>query len=84
MLAYPGIAPAWKNTRSLLVDAAASSLPLVPMTFVKDGLALSFFSMVATVGTPQVAAPQELRLESMFPVGEGSEQAYDRFVKEGR
>ena len=84
LLAYPGIDPTWKNTRSLFVDAAASSLPLVPMTFVKDGLTLSLFSMITTVGTPQAAAPQELRLESMFPMDDGSEQAYDRFVKEGR
>jgi len=83
LLAYPGIDPAWKNTRSFLVDAAAASLPLVPMTLVKDGLALSLFSMVTTVGTPQAAAPQELRLESMFPVDDDSEQAYDRLVKEG-
>lgn len=84
LLAYPGIDPTWKNTRSLFVDAAASSLPLVPMTFVKDGLTLSLFSMITTVGMPQAAAPQELRLESMFPMDDGSEQAYDRFVKEGR
>ena len=84
LLAYPGIEPGWKNTRSLLVDTATSALPLVPMTFVKDGFALSLFSMVTTVGAPQTAAAQELRLESMFPADEVSEQAYDRFLKEGR
>jgi transcriptional regulator with XRE-family HTH domain len=82
LLAYPGIDPAWKNTGALLLEAGPSMLPLVPMTFVKDGLALSLFSLVTTVGTPQAAAPQELRLESMFPADEASEQAYVRFLAE--
>ena len=80
LLAYPGIDRAWKTTKSLLVDTAASTLPLVPMTFVHDDFALSFFSLVTTVGTPQAAAAQELRLESMFPVDDAAEQAYAQFM----
>ena len=80
LLAYPGIDPAWKNTKSLLVDTAASTLPLVPMTFMHGDFTLSFFSLVTTVGTPQAAAAQELRLESMFPLDEAAEQAYAQFM----
>jgi len=80
LLAYPGIDPAWKHTRALLVDTAASALPVVPIDFAYDGAAMSLFSLVTTVGTPQAAAPQELRLETMFPVDDASEQAYARFV----
>jgi transcriptional regulator with XRE-family HTH domain len=80
LLACPGIDPAWKTTKSLLVDTAASTLPLVPMTFAHDGFTLSFFSLVTTVGTPQAAAAQELRLETMFPVDDAAEQAYAQFM----
>jgi transcriptional regulator with XRE-family HTH domain len=85
LLAYPGIDPAWTHTKALLVDAAASALPIVPINFAHDGFTLSFFSLVTTVGTPQAAAPQaaapqELRLESMFPLDDASEQAYAQFM----
>ncbi|KQU66035.1 MULTISPECIES: helix-turn-helix domain-containing protein [unclassified Rhizobacter] len=80
LLAYPGIDPAWQHTKALLVDAAASALPMVPITFARDGAAISLFSLVTTVGTPQAAASQELRLETMFAVDDASEQAYAQFV----
>ena len=34
---------------------------------------LNYFSMVATVGTPQTIAAQELRIECMFPADEATE-----------
>jgi transcriptional regulator with XRE-family HTH domain len=80
LLAYPGIDPAWKHTKALLVDTAASTLPVVPITFAHDGATISLFSLVTTVGTPQAATPQELRLETMFPVDDASEQAYAQFI----
>ena len=83
LLAYPGIDPAWKNTKSLLVDTAASTLPLVPMTFMHGDFTLSFFSLVTTVGTPQAAVAQELRLETMFPLDDAAEQAHERFLSAG-
>ena len=54
-------------------DAAASRLPIIPIGFVKDGQVLNYFSLVATVGTPQTVAAQELRLECMFPADEATE-----------
>ena len=44
------------------------NLPVIPISFVKHGRVLHYFSMVATVGTPQTVAAKELRLECMFPV----------------
>jgi hypothetical protein len=38
----------------------------------KDGLALSYFSTVTTLGTPQDAMLQEIRLESFFPADEAT------------
>jgi transcriptional regulator with XRE-family HTH domain len=54
-------------------DDAASRLPIIPIGFVKDGQVLNYFSLVATVGTPQTVAAQELRLECMFPADEATE-----------
>jgi transcriptional regulator with XRE-family HTH domain len=56
-----------------LSDDAASRLPIIPIGFVKDGQVLNYFSLVATVGTPQTVAAQELRLECMFPADEATE-----------
>ena len=54
-------------------DGAANQLPIIPISFVKDGRVLNYFSTVATVGTPQTVAAQELRLACMFPVDEATE-----------
>jgi transcriptional regulator with XRE-family HTH domain len=61
-LAQPGVPPEWR-----LPDPARAPLPVVPVAFAKDGLALSYFSMVTTLGTPQDALLQEIRIESFFP-----------------
>ena len=67
LLAYPDVQPGWKSPRSVSATDATRSLPVIPMSFVKDDEVLSYFSMVTTVGTPQTVAAQELRIESMFP-----------------
>ncbi|WP_206066853.1 helix-turn-helix domain-containing protein [Nonomuraea composti] len=48
-------------------DLRAPLLPVVPVTFAKDGLTVSYFSMITTVGTPQDVTAQELRVESFYP-----------------
>jgi transcriptional regulator with XRE-family HTH domain len=66
-LAYPGVPTEWH-----VPDLANPPLPVVPITFEKDGLALSYFSTVTTFGTPQDAMLQEIRLESFFPADEST------------
>ena len=61
LLALPGIPEGWHTP-----DFAATPLPVLPVEFAKDGLELSYFSMVTTVGTPQDVTLQELRLESFL------------------
>jgi transcriptional regulator with XRE-family HTH domain len=87
LLAYPSVKAEWKAPKAtarssaregrtsarIPAEGATSRLPVIPISFVKDGRVLSYFSMVATVGTPQTIAAQELRLECMFPVDEASE-----------
>jgi hypothetical protein len=42
-----------------------SAFPVIPISFVKDGAMMSYFSLVTAVGTPQAIAAQELRVECM-------------------
>jgi hypothetical protein len=73
LLAYPGAKPQWRAGPT--VDRA-SDLPVVPITFAKDGEKLGYFSMLTTVAAPQTIATQELRIESMFPVDEETEKRH--------
>jgi transcriptional regulator with XRE-family HTH domain len=74
LLAYPDVGDAVS-----VVDAVApeQSLPVIPLSFLKDGRTLHYFSIVSTVGTPQTIAAQELRIECMFPLDDATE-AYHR------
>lgn len=62
VLALPGIPAGWRTP-----DFATTPLPIVPIEFARDGLKLSYFSMLTVVGTPQDITLQEIRLESLFP-----------------
>lgn len=53
--------------------ASAAAMPVIPIGFVKNGRVMKYFSMIATVGTPQTIAAQELRLECMFPADDETE-----------
>jgi transcriptional regulator with XRE-family HTH domain len=65
VLSLPGIPADWRTP-----DFSAGTLPMLPVAFSKDGLELSYFSMVTTVGTPQDITLQEIRVESFFPADE--------------
>jgi len=75
LLAYPDVNSEWKN------PVALGFMPVIPMSFVKDGQLLNYFSMVTTVGTPQTVAAQELRIESMFPADETTESRHVALLK---
>jgi hypothetical protein len=66
-LAYPGVPAQWRSP-----DFTRTPLPVIPVEFRKGGLALSYFSTVTTLGTPQDAMLQEIRLESFFPGDEAT------------
>jgi transcriptional regulator with XRE-family HTH domain len=46
---------------------------LIPMHLEKDGIRLSLFSTITTLGTPQDITLQELRIESFYPMDPESE-----------
>lgn len=64
-LSHPGLPAEWRTP-----DFRHPPLPVVPVEFERDGLALSYFSTVTTLGTPQDAMLQEIRVESFFPADE--------------
>ena len=45
---------------------------MIPVAFRKGRLAVSYFSMVTTVGTPQDVTAEEIRLESFFPADQAT------------
>lgn len=70
VLQYPGVPRKWRAP-----DFDAEVLPLLPLTFEKDGVRSSWFTTIATFGTPQDITLQELRIESFFPADEETEAA---------
>lgn len=76
LLAYPDVDSAWK------VSTTADSTPVIPLSFIKDGQVLSFFSLVTTVGTAQTITTQELRIECMFPLDDVTEVEYAKLMKQ--
>src|SRR6202008_3855041 len=50
LLAYPGVESDWRTAEM------PGALPMIPMSFVKEGVVMNYFSLVTTVGTPQTIA----------------------------
>src|ERR1700722_16258636 len=71
---YPGVKPEWR------APSPGDAMPMIPLTFVKDGVTLNYFSMITTVGTPQTVSAEELRLECMFPADDATESNHGRFI----
>ncbi len=67
LLAYPDVKREWQ------VPRPQSAMPVLPLSFTKDGVVLQYFSMVATVGIPRTVAAQELRLDFIFPADEDTD-----------
>ena len=63
------------------VSAVTPILPIIPISFRHGDQLLNYFSMVTTVGTPQTVAAQELRIESMFPADEATEEEHLRLLE---
>ena len=79
LLAYPGTKPEWRSPQA---DRVVSDVPVIPISLIKDGQKLSYFSMLTTVATPQTIATQELRIESMFPVDDATEAHHSALMSE--
>lgn len=73
LYAYPDVEPDWLDAN---YADTASHLPVIPLSFIKDGTVMNYFSMVTTVGTPQTISAQELRIECMFPSDDATEMEH--------
>jgi transcriptional regulator with XRE-family HTH domain len=71
---YHGVKPEWR------APSQGATMPMIPLTFVKEGVRLNYFSMITTVGTPQTVTAEELRLECMFPADDATEARHSQFV----
>jgi len=74
LLAYPDVHSEWKAPDML------SALPMIPVSFVRDGATMNYFSLITTVGTPQTIAAQELRVECMYPADDETEVLHARLL----
>ncbi|AXF24448.1 transcriptional regulator [Burkholderia pyrrocinia] len=77
LLACPDAPRDWKTPPA---PAAGPSLPVIPIGFVHEGVVLRYFSLVTTVGTPQSAAAQELRMECMFPADDATDARHRQLL----
>jgi hypothetical protein len=64
----------YEEVRPLLKTLAAGPAadPVLPMIFRKGEVSLELFTTIATLGTPQDVTLQELRIESFFPMHDGT------------
>ncbi len=74
LMAYPDV------PSSVGQPFAEDDLPMIPITFAKNGVILRYFSMIATVGTPTTVTAQELRIECMFPADDATERDHLTFL----
>jgi transcriptional regulator with XRE-family HTH domain len=74
---YPGVRT---DDRANQRSDSGPITPMIPISFRKGDTVLNYFSMVTTVGTPQTVAAQELRIESLFPADETTENEHASFL----
>lgn len=54
----------------------APLMPVLTLEIEKDGVRLALFTVISTFGTPQDITADELRIESLFPADEATEQLF--------
>lgn len=79
LLAYKGVQAMMKGPP--LEDATA---PVVAMHFRKGDITLALFTTIASLGTPQDVTAQELRIESFFPLDEGTARTLRSWASKAR
>ena len=77
ILAYPGVPERFGS-----IDPDVALVPFVPISFKKGDLAVRYFSLVTTLGTPQDVTLQELRVECFFPADTETERTAARLFAE--
>jgi transcriptional regulator with XRE-family HTH domain len=75
LLAHPGVPREWLD-----IDLDASTEPFLAMAFRKGDVSLSFFTTIASLGTPYDVTLHELRVESFFPADDATDRALRRLA----
>lgn len=78
VLSYPGIPSDWRSP-----DLVSATKPYLPVTFVKDGTRLAWFTVISTFGTPRDVTLQELRIETFFPADPATEAFAQKLSEDG-
>ena len=66
----------YQDAETLWAAEDAALVPVLPLDVEKDGLRVSFFTVIATFGTAQDVTADELRIESLFPADEATERLF--------
>jgi transcriptional regulator with XRE-family HTH domain len=76
LLAFDGVREAVAS-----IQAPPDAGIVVPLELMIDGHSLSWFSTIATIGTPQDVTLDELRIESLFPADDVTERSVRRLFE---
>lgn len=71
---YQELASFNKDIQPVDLLSSAGHTPVLSTVFIKDGQRLNLFSTITTLGTPSDITLQELRIESLFPADESTDQ----------
>ncbi len=66
----------YQDDDTLWAAEDANLVPVLPLDIEKDGARISLFTVIATFGTAQDVTADELRIESLFPADEATEQLF--------
>jgi transcriptional regulator with XRE-family HTH domain len=66
----------YQDAETLWAAEDAALVPVLPVTIEKDGIRVSFFTVIATFGTAQDVTADELRIETFFPADEATERIF--------
>lgn len=78
LLSYPGVKESLATPSTETVAA-----PILPMRFAKGEVSLELFTTLTTLGMPQDATLQEMRIESFFPLNEATRRVFRRWAMSG-
>ena len=66
----------YQDEHTLWASEEAALVPVLPLVMEKDGVSVSLFTVIATFGTAQDVTADELRIETLFPANQPTEQLF--------
>ena len=76
----PALFDAAEATAPSPAQDAGDPPPFLPVTLQRDGVTISLFTTLTTLGTPRDAGLQEMRIECFYPADEASRRALERMT----